>query len=230
MSERMKNTWFFFIPYFLLVGVGLSYFLFNDHGDLVLWFINHQTEALSLFFTYWTHTGSWIFILIVVSFTLIFKFRYGLILILVMSTQGLILALMKQVLFKDTPRPQAFFESRGLLGLIEGVRIQDFNSFPSGHTMSAFAMATFMALLLQKKRYSGVLLAGAALTGLSRVYLGQHFLIDIIVGSLIGTMVSVLFFFIFERYLHQERYDQKDRPDDDLQKMDLGTDDVTREV
>lgn len=59
------------------------------------------------------------------------------------------------------------------------------NSFPSGHTTTAFAFASVVAV--HHDWYWGVLaLTGAALTGYSRMNDGRHFLHDVSAGMTIG--------------------------------------------
>lgn len=69
-----------------------------------------------------------------------------------------------------------------------------FNSFPSGHTMGAFGFFLVLNYFIpQKKWYISVfffLLAAGC--GYSRIYLGQHFLSDVIAGSIAGTVASLL--------------------------------------
>ncbi|MEM7296888.1 MAG: phosphatase PAP2 family protein, partial [Bacteroidota bacterium] len=208
------------------LGISVVYFLYLDHGDFVLWWSNQRNSFLTFFFKYWTYTGDWFFVVTVTLALIFFRLRYGLILALVSIVQGLTTALFKQVLFVGTPRPKGYFAGKQVLDLIEGVKVQSLNSFPSGHTMTAFALATFIALMMQNKKYSIFLLLGAILTALSRVYLGHHFLIDIIAGSLIGMLIATIIYMIFEKYLNQDNRLEEDQPDQDLLKMDLNVDDV----
>lgn len=57
-------------------------------------------------------------------------------------------------------------------------------SFPSGHAQHAFAWATFLAL--RWRRGAAAFVALAALVALSRVVLGVHFPLDVLVGALLG--------------------------------------------
>jgi undecaprenyl-diphosphatase len=59
-------------------------------------------------------------------------------------------------------------------------------SFPSGH--AAFSFAYFMVLSDKNRRYTGILLTTAFLVSLTRLYLGQHYPIDVAVGAFIGVI------------------------------------------
>ena len=62
-------------------------------------------------------------------------------------------------------------------------------SFPSGHATTAFAAATVVAVLVPRWRIPA--LALAAIVALSRVYLGVHFVLDVVAGALIGSLIGV---------------------------------------
>jgi undecaprenyl-diphosphatase len=63
-------------------------------------------------------------------------------------------------------------------------------SFPSGHSATAFAAATAVAVLCPRLRPFA--LAIAAAVALSRVYLRVHFPLDVIAGGLIGAGLGAL--------------------------------------
>ena len=69
-------------------------------------------------------------------------------------------------------------------------------SFPSGHTMPAFAVAIPLSLFYPTLTIG---LAFCALSiAVSRILLGMHFLSDVVAGALIGTGLGYLGYFAFQ--------------------------------
>ena len=69
-------------------------------------------------------------------------------------------------------------------------------SFPSGHTMTAFAVAVPLALFYPSLAIG--LLFCALSIATSRILLGMHFLSDVVAGALIGTGLGYLGFLAFQ--------------------------------
>jgi len=116
----------------------------GEHGDAVLWMNEIHNDLLDLFFKIWTYGGDGIIYGILAIGLLLWHRKFGYVFFLIGFVQGLISWLMKQVFFKGTPRPKKYFEGQEVLDFVAGVDLHDYNSFPSGHTMTAFVIATFL--------------------------------------------------------------------------------------
>jgi membrane-associated phospholipid phosphatase len=85
--------------------------------------------------------------------------------------------------FLDRSRPELAHHSLDPL-----VTTPASDSFPSGHTATAFATATVVGMLHPRLRWPALGLA--TLVGLSRVYLGVHFWFDVLAGAALGIAVG----------------------------------------
>lgn len=103
----------------------------------------------------------------------------------------------------NAPRPLAFFDEAIQRGeVVVNVMFEPLRSrsFPSGHSQTAFTFAHIFSFFLLRTslpknhlRVLQILLYSlATLTSLSRVYVGAHFPIDILVGAAIGIFFSQL--------------------------------------
>jgi undecaprenyl-diphosphatase len=61
-------------------------------------------------------------------------------------------------------------------------------SFPSGHTTTAFAAA--VAISIVEPRLRTPMLVIASLVGISRAYLGVHFVLDVVAGAMLGAALG----------------------------------------
>ena len=76
-------------------------------------------------------------------------------------------------------------------------------SFPSGHTTTAFAMATMLLILTWNTKYRHLGWSSyvvAALIGFSRIYRGVHWPTDVIGGVFCGIGTSCLLYFVLPRF------------------------------
>jgi undecaprenyl-diphosphatase len=68
-------------------------------------------------------------------------------------------------------------------------------SFPSGHSITAFAVALSLGLFYPE--LLAYLLTVAFLIASSRIILGMHFLSDVVVGSALGVILGTACFYVF---------------------------------
>ncbi|MGY0041507.1 phosphatase PAP2 family protein [Pedobacter sp. NJ-S-72] len=114
-------------------------------------------------------------------------------------TSGIVVQLLKRAIFQ--PRPSLYFEqiSFHYKHFVNGIVTHHSGSFPSGHTASAFAMATVFVLCFKNRVISLLCLVAAILVGYSRIYLAQHFLQDVIAGAITGSIFGLLSFYFIQR-------------------------------
>jgi undecaprenyl-diphosphatase len=87
-------------------------------------------------------------------------------------------------LFYDRPRP--FVKRR--VGILIPSKMD--SSFPSKHTLLTFAVST--SIFLHKRVLGSIMWGLSVLTGFSRIWVGHHYLSDIIGSALIGTLTSII--------------------------------------
>ena len=172
------------------VGALIVVSLYNKN-TLHLLVNKYNTAFLDVFFKYTTFLGDGILFGVLVLVFLLIKERMSLVFLVSGLLTLLITHFLKRIIFKGIPRPVNVL-GEDALHLVEGVKIALRHSFPSGHTTTAFAIATILCLYFAncKSQYIWFLLA--IIAGLSRVYLSQHYLIDVFVGSFIGIAIGFL--------------------------------------
>jgi membrane-associated phospholipid phosphatase len=171
--------------------------ILTQKGDFLIWLNAHHTGAMDFFFTYWTHLGDGLVFAFLGILFLLTSYYRTIVLIAAVISQTIVIQGLKRFVFGDVVRPKRYFENFESFYQVPGVEIHSANSFPSGHTATAFTVAVLLSLMTGSKRVSAVLMIMAILVGISRVYLLQHFFIDIYFGSMIGFLIgSVVYFWM----------------------------------
>ena len=193
----------FFTLYTIILLVGIIALNLFEHGDETLFFSRNHTPFWDTFFTIGTRMGEPYAYGVLIIMLLFVRFGYSILLPIIGATVSVLSEVLKST-FPEL-RPYNFFNDMGRiteLNFVKGVRIfQDFTAFPSGHTMSGFAIYGFLALVFGKKPLFQVFFLLCALwVGLSRMYLLQHFLNDVLAGSLVGVYLAMLFYYLHIKY------------------------------
>ena len=190
---NLLNKGYYFFYAFLILGMVILQSC--DKGDVLLWINHNHSFFYDIFFKYFTYLGDGIIFGLVLIYFLISNYFYAAVITLVILIQTLIVQGLKRFLFADEVRPQMFFDNFNDLHQVNGVDIHAYNSFPSGHTATAFAIAVVLSLYFKNKLVTTIGIFAAILVGISRIYLLQHFFIDVYIGSIIGFMVSCIAYY-----------------------------------
>lgn len=73
--------------------------------------------------------------------------------------------------------------------------------FPSNHAANAMAITVFLHLLLRRKYLTSVFAIFTLMIGFSRIYLGAHYPLDVLMGYLLGAVLALGTYFPGRKYL-----------------------------
>lgn len=192
--KRREYNWFLVMSIMVLSFSAVISLIFPReiiHIRINTWHL----PFLDTVFKIWTLLGDGLIILAVVLVPLFIKVRFSIILFTGYAISGLSAQLTKLLFFSHSARPVNYFHLHGIeydLYRVPGVELHNWNSFPSGHTATAFGVFFGLSLILNSRW--GQLLAFVAALGVafSRLYLSQHFLMDVTAGAVLGLMGGYL--------------------------------------
>jgi membrane-associated phospholipid phosphatase len=209
------NPWYFSLLFFCF-AIAVILLMTLRKEDAILFFSEHRTALANSFFRIVTRFGEALVYYVIVLILLFYRIRTS----LVVAATGLIVIPVSYFskMFFAVDRPITWFREMNMadqLNLIDGVQLYTgATSFPSGHTMSAFALYSILAFLLRnnnnKSIFTTLLFLVAFLVAISRIYLIQHFLADVTAGALVGVSIAIGVFLFQNKYTYQpeRRIDQ----------------------
>ena len=200
MKELIKHNRVYLLIY-ILVLVVLAYVLLNYDKVTIHKAINAHVGNVFVdtFFKYITHLGDGIIALLIAVVLLFISVRKSLYILFSYAGAAIVSSFLKYIMYPDVFRPHSTFGYfvREKLNLVPGVEMSAIRSFPSGHALSAFALFFCLLFMTKNKGWKILFFLLAFIASFSRVYISQHWLIDIYVGSIIGTLFSILFYGVF---------------------------------
>lgn len=189
----------FFLPYLTFLFFCLLALLLFDKDGLHIAINQKNHPFADVFFKYITYLGDGRMLIVYALILLFIKYRFVLILLLSNLFSGILTFILKTQVFDAALRPKKYFENIYELRLVPGVENYLHNSMPSGHTATAFCVFAGFALMSKNKVAGFLYFVIAALIGFSRIYLSQHFLDDVFIGSLLGVFFALITFYFFEK-------------------------------
>lgn len=172
--------------FFLAIAVCFLLFYGKTRSHIVL--NEFHAPVSDTLFKYLTLLGHGLFIIVLSILISLLRIRWFLLILLSFIISGLLAQFFKLVIFPDVVRPVAYFDGIYHLHLVHGVKMLRSHSFPSGHSASAFALFFALAHIVRRRFWELFWLIIAIAVAYSRVYLSQHFLIDILGGSFLGIL------------------------------------------
>lgn len=188
--------------------------------EIIIFIQSFASDFWTVFFKFWSSIGATtglIFITLIILFGI--NFRSGYILMHIVLWNGFITLSLKEVFALPRPANVDFnvkllgesypnpthFESMGAKSFfgklpadtVEALKANPMDSwgFPSGHTSSAIALWGSIIMFFKKIGIWVIAVAIIIFIPLSRMYLGRHFLADIIGGYFIGFVVVYIFYY-----------------------------------
>ena len=188
---RLRSCTLYFSGLMIILFFGLLLFLLTGKAGSFLALNVYHPFLLNVFFINYTFLGDGIFSVCLIAAVLFYfkKRKEGLALLWSFLISGIAVQIIKNCI--DAPRPHLFFEPGQYLFFIDGVTLANHHSFPSGHTTSAFAIATVLVMMADNRNRQLLILMLATLVGYSRIYLAQHFLPDVLIGAVLGTLSAI---------------------------------------
>lgn len=184
-----------------------------------LFFQLNGSESIFLDNFFYLYSYKWTWILFYLFFLFIFIYKKNLKeIICILLAITLVVLLCDQIAsgffkpfvhrFRPTHHPDFQAQVKIVLGYTGGLY-----GFMSSHASNAFGFATFTALVFRNRLFTATIFLFALLNIYSRVYLGVHFISDVVAGALVGFLVGYLVYRLYQfvryKWLKIEKTDTK---------------------
>jgi membrane-associated phospholipid phosphatase len=188
------------IPYLIFLLAGTIFLLTFSRTDGHLLINSYYNSFFDFIMPYVTFLGDGTLAGIIIFILLFVKYRYALLtgiafLFVILFTQGL-----RQTIFHGWPRPSTYFKDIHSLHFVPGVELHSINTFPSGHTTTAFALYFCLAVMTKNNGLKFLLFLLSLAVAYSRVYLSQHFFADVYGSSILGICSAVIAYAIIQTF------------------------------
>ncbi len=201
--QLIANNRLFIIGTFLLVALNLILIAGSNQGDALVAINKFRTPFWDVFFKVGTHFAEPVAYLGVLLIVTAFSYRKGIFVLVTGILAGVAAGILKAIFAQARPM-RWFFDNQeeiwhSLSHFEEAWRSWDpDSSFPSGHTASAFALYSFLALNARQRKFAVSLLCFglAVIVGFSRMYLLYHFLRDVTAGAVLGLLLGILVYYL----------------------------------
>ena len=209
---QAKHIFPFLVPTLVLALILAVVLLIVPKAELHLALCQPHTPFLDTIIPFFTNLVDWLPYLIVVLL-LFYRAGWATFLASNLLLSTLIVQPIKHLV--HAPRPLTWFAENCpdiSLPLVEGVRMNHWLSFPSGHTTTFFALFFCVSIILCEENVKGKNILSflcflcAAFGAYTRIYLSQHFALDIFAGILIAIFSTLLLYFFLVKKTQNTRF------------------------
>lgn len=192
----------FLVLFSILWLLSFVYRLFLDKGQFLTLLGEHHSSFWNSFFIVATQFAEEIVFITLALVFLFERFRISIAIAFTGISVTIVAGLLKKIFSFE--RPFVYFQNLGLEATymkIEGIEpYTGLTSFPSGHTMAGFALMSLLSIYIRNTYLTILFFVVAVLVGLSRIYLGHHFMEDVLFGSIVGVVVSYIVFALLRKW------------------------------
>lgn len=190
--------------------------------DFFLWLNNGHTSYMDVFMYIYSGKLIWLPLVIVCFGVFVYKVKWQEAILIILA--GVLLGTLCDQISASVVKP--FFERlrpthhpdfMNYVEIVRGYRGGRLG-FVSAHAANGFGVVVFSSLLFRYKPYTITILLWALVTCYSRIYLGVHFVTDVIGGMILGAAIGLFTYYLYSlgrRYLLKV-------PKEDLRKPVLG--------
>ena len=188
----------FFILYLILLAACLVIKLLYTKDEIYFAVNSRYSNFLDAIEPYITDLGDGWTIVITAAIVALFNYRIAFLLVTTFLLTSLGVQIAKFII--DAPRPKLYFAPQlNRIHFVKGIEILSHHSFPSGHTLTAFATGTLLTYLAKNKNWAYLLILYGVMVGFSRIYLSEHFFEDVVAGSAMGIVLAIWWIWFIER-------------------------------
>lgn len=175
--------------------------------DLFLWLNDHHTPFWDDFMFIYSSKGIWIPLAAVSLIIFVYKIKWkeALLLLICATFIGLLCDLVAAEVIKpyfERFRPTHHPDFEKLVEVVDGYRGGRYG-FISNHAANGFGVVVFTSLLFKYRYLTLTMTLWAVITAYSRIYLGVHFISDVVGGAIWGSFIG---FFVYYIYLTSRKF------------------------
>lgn len=198
LTANIRQLYPFLIPYLILLLLVLAVRILYSKEDIYFFINGLHFPAGDVFFPFMTEFGSSVTAIVACLLLVFVSYRNSVLMASSLVLTTLINVPLKNLFFE--PRPRIYFAgSEHPIYYVPDVEVLANNfSFPSGHTVCAFTMAIVLTYITPRKAFGYLYLLLALLVAYSRMYMSQHFLEDVTAGSILATVVTIIWLSWFD--------------------------------